>query len=66
MKGKQHVLSEVNLMMICYNIKRLTSIINPKVLKTRLKALAVEILALFSALLNVLKDFLFLNKITTN
>ncbi len=65
-KGKQHVLSEVNLMMICYNLKRLTSIINPKMLKNRLKALAVEILALFSALLNVLKDFLFLNKITTN
>jgi len=33
MKGKENVLSEVNLMMICYNLKRLMSIFTPKDLK---------------------------------
>ena len=40
MKGKQNVLSEVNLIMICYNLKRLVSIVGLKVLKDRLKRLA--------------------------
>lgn len=40
MRGKQNVLSEVNLIMICYNLKRLMFILGPKVLKDRLKRLA--------------------------
>ena len=39
MKGKQNVLSEVNLMMICYNLRRLMSIVGVKELKERLKSL---------------------------
>jgi transposase len=39
MKGKENVLSEVNLMMICYNLKRLMSIFTPKGLKQYLREL---------------------------
>jgi transposase len=39
MKGKEHVLSEVNLMMICYNLRRLMSIFSIDELKNRLKSL---------------------------
>jgi transposase len=41
MKGKQNILSEVNLMMICYNLRRAMSILGVKALKTKLKALAL-------------------------
>ncbi|WP_282032342.1 transposase, partial [Aequorivita sinensis] len=47
MKGKQNVLSEVNLMMICYNLTRLSSILGPEVLKKRLKGLMTEFSTLF-------------------
>ena len=47
MKGKQNVLSEVNLIMICYNLKRLVSILDPKVLKDRLKRLVAIFFAQF-------------------
>jgi len=39
MKGKENVLSEVNLMMICYNLTRLTAILSPNQLKRRLKSI---------------------------
>ena len=39
MKGKENVLSEVNLIMICYNLRRLMSIFTIKELKNRLKDL---------------------------
>ena len=39
MKGKQNVLSEVNLMMICYNLRRLMSIVGVNKLKEALKGL---------------------------
>ena len=39
MKGKENVLSEVNLIMICYNLRRLMSIFTIKELKNRLKGL---------------------------
>ena len=39
MKGKEHVLTEVNLMMMCYNLRRLVSILDVNTLKSRLKAL---------------------------
>lgn len=41
MKGKQHVLSEVNLMMMCYNLRRLMSIFDVNELKSRLKTLII-------------------------
>ncbi len=44
MKGKQHVLSEVNLMMMCYNLSRLMSILDINGLKTRLKNLILDII----------------------
>ena len=39
MREKQNVLSEVNLIMICYNLKRLVSILGLKEIKTRLTSL---------------------------
>lgn len=55
MKGKNHVLSEVNLMMICYNLRRLMSIFTINDLKNRLKGLVLDfldIIKLFSAILS--------------
>jgi len=39
MKGKENVLSEVNLMMICYNLRRMMSIYGLEALKNKLKTL---------------------------
>jgi len=44
-KGKENVLSEVNLMMICYNLRRLMSIFDVNDLKNRLKALVFTFFA---------------------
>ena len=41
MKGKENVLSEVNLMMICYNLRRLMSIFTVNDLKNKLKQLVL-------------------------
>jgi len=41
MKGKQHVLSEVNLMMMCYNLRRLMSIFDINELKSNLEMLVL-------------------------
>ena len=57
MRGKQNVLSEVNLMMICYNLTRLTSILGPEVLKNRLKRLVPEFSALFEVILAHMGSF---------
>ena len=53
MKGKQNVLSEVNLVMICYNLRRIMSILGPKELKNKLKGLRTMI----SAILRPILDF---------
>ncbi len=58
MKGKENVLSEVNLMMICYNLSRLMSILGPGVLKNRLKKLVPEFSALFEVVLAYMGSFL--------
>ena len=47
MRGKQNVLSEVNLMMICYNLTRLISILGPEVLRNRLKKLVAKLSGLY-------------------
>ena len=57
MRGKQNVLSEVNLMMICYNLTRLTSILGPEVLKNRLKRLVPEFSALFEVIIAHMGSF---------
>jgi transposase len=44
MKGKENVLSEVNLIMICYNLRRLMSILDPNELRTRLENLGLAII----------------------
>lgn len=44
MKGKENVLSEVNIIMICYNLKRLMSILSPKELKMKLKSICSSFL----------------------
>lgn len=62
MKGKQNVLSEVNLMMICYNLTRLSSILGPEVLKKRLKGLMTEFSTLFEVILAYMEGFLLPDK----
>ena len=59
MKGKQNVLSEVNLIMICYNLSRLMAILDPKELRNRLKKLALELSPIFEGISGVLSHFLF-------
>lgn len=51
MKGKQHVLSEVNLMMMCYNLRRLMSIFEINELKERLKSLVRHFLFKYGLIL---------------
>lgn len=58
MKGKQNVLSEVNLIMICYNLTRLMTILDPKVLRNRLKKLGPSLYDLFKGILPHRGDFL--------
>lgn len=54
MKGKQHVLTEVNLMMMCYNLRRLMSIFEADELKSRLKSLVVHLLTKYGLIRAVL------------
>ena len=57
MKGKENVLSEVNIQMICYNLRRLMSIFGVRELKKRLKSLALYVLIRYEALLSHFKLF---------
>ena len=57
MKGKQNVLSEVNLMMICYNLRRLMSIYGVNELKNRLKDLWLYFLKIIRIILAHLRHF---------
>ena len=56
MKTKQHVLSEVNIIMICYNLTRLMSILNPIELRRRLKRVCSLVSFPIDVLLDNLKD----------
>jgi transposase len=60
MKGKDNVLSEVNLMMICYNLTRITSVFGPKALKNKLKELALFFFKKIDPFLIVFSPFGFL------
>lgn len=64
LKGKQHVLSEVNLMMICYNLKRLLSILGLKGIKERFKELYPRIMDIYDVFYAILNHFNFLYKTT--
>lgn len=59
MKGKENVLSEVNLMMICYNLRRLMTILDLKDLKNRLKQLGPELSGLLGSIVPIVCHFLF-------
>ncbi|SDN09513.1 Transposase DDE domain-containing protein [Kriegella aquimaris] len=59
MKGKQNVLAEVDLIMICYNLRRLMAILGPRALKNRLKGLGLGLSRLFGAISANLYRFLF-------
>ena len=50
MRGKENVMSEVHIIMICYNLTRLMTILDQKVLKKLIKHLRYNILGLFSTL----------------
>jgi len=49
MKGKENVLSEVNLMMICYNLRRLISIYSIDQLKTMLRSFDFDLFNIFES-----------------
>jgi len=51
MKGKENVLCEVNLMMICYNLRRLISILGLNELKNKLRGLAFNLYNIFAPIL---------------
>jgi len=57
MKGKENVLSEVNLMMTVYNLRRLMSIFSVNELKSKLKELVFDLLRLFKANKAILRCF---------
>ena len=62
MKEKSNVLSEVNLMMMCYNLRRLVSILGIDSLKTRLRELAQFIWSKTDSFLASLRVYLLLTK----
>jgi len=62
MKGKDNVLSEVNLMMICYNLRRLMSIYSIDQLKTRLRSFDFDLFKLFESFLSQLSSLIFKKK----
>ncbi len=59
MKGKENVLSEVNLIMMCYNLRRLMSILGPNGLKNKLKGLALDLYNIFAPILAPFGNFTF-------
>lgn len=62
MKGKQNVLSEVNLIMICYNLRRLISILGIDQLKMKLRRLYLYYLGLLKVRRSVLRHHFVLQK----
>jgi len=64
MKGKENVLSEVNLMMICYNLRRLMSIFSINDLKNKLKQLVAMFLPKIEGFKSDLPLLLFLPRIS--
>jgi len=65
MKGKENVLSEVNIIMICYNLTRLMSILTPKELRRRLKRICSLVLFPIDLFLDNLKACFSQKKVTS-
>lgn len=57
MKGKENVLSEVNIIMICYNLRRLISILGINELKNRFKNLYLYFLVIHGSFLRFIRHF---------
>jgi len=57
MKGKEHVLTEVNLMMVCYKLRRLMSILDLNALKHWLSMLCGNTIWVFQPIRVVLSSF---------
>ena len=59
MKGKENILSEVNILMICYNLRRLLSIFGIKELKERLKSLGLPFFYFYCLFKGITRHFNF-------
>lgn len=57
MRRKPNVLSEVNMMMICYNLRRLVSIYGSEALKNKLKRLELCIFNQIASFLDHVRSF---------
>jgi hypothetical protein len=57
MKGKENVLSEVNLIMMCYNLRRLMSVFNINNLKRLLQGVYVYYLSIVGLFVAVLRHY---------
>ena len=62
MKGKENVLSEVNLIMMCYNLRRVMSILDKNDLKRRLKDLIHDFMLRFDSNKSLLNCFYLLKR----
>ena len=60
MRGKENVLSEVNIMMMVYNLRRLITILGIKALKARLKSLVSSIYANYELIIAALRNYIFI------
>ena len=60
MRGKENVLSEVNIMMMVYNLRRLITILGIKTLKHRLKSLVNIILSNYELIIAILRNYFFI------
>jgi transposase len=60
MRGKENVLSEVNIMMMVYNLRRLITILGIKTLKHRLKSLVNIILSYYELIIAILRNYFFI------
>jgi transposase len=58
MKGKQNVLSEVNLLMICYNLRRLMTILGTNALKNKLKRLGLSFFQANRCIKDLLRSYI--------
>lgn len=58
MKGKENVLSEVNLMMMVYNLRRLITILGIKDLKSRLRSLVQSIIITYGSIRALLRHYI--------
>jgi len=58
MRGKANVMSEVNIVMMVYNLRRLMSIFSIKELTARLRSLGLSVLPLYGLIRSILMHFI--------